>query len=70
MQRWGQTRCTCDLTHFAFHGEESINHHSWLVGCKALGELTPSLSRAELDRYERLRIQFEGQGTRSASSSA
>jgi peroxin-6 len=37
---------------------------------KALGELTPSLSRAELDRYERLRIQFEGQGTRSASSSA
>jgi peroxin-6 len=37
---------------------------------KALGELTPSLSRAELDRYERLRIQFEGQGTRSTSSSA
>ncbi|CAM6116942.1 unnamed protein product [Calypogeia fissa] len=27
---------------------------------KAMGELTPSLSQAELDRYERLRTQFEG----------
>ncbi|KAL3677558.1 hypothetical protein R1sor_027506 [Riccia sorocarpa] len=31
---------------------------------KAMRDLTPSLSKAELERYERLRHQFEGQGQR------
>ncbi|KAL2636281.1 hypothetical protein R1flu_007760 [Riccia fluitans] len=31
---------------------------------KAMRDLTPSLSKAELERYNRLRLQFEGQGQR------
>lgn len=33
---------------------------------QALGQLTPSLSQVELDRYSRLRDQFEGQKNAAA----
>lgn len=43
---------------------DNEDHDSVIVGhedfMKALGELSPSLSQAELSRYERLRQQFEG----------
>lgn len=31
-----------------------------LVGAQVLGEISPSLSMAELAKYERLREKFEG----------
>lgn len=40
------------------HDSVIVEHEDFI---KALGELSPSLSLAELSRYERLRQQFEGQ---------